>query len=157
MGWRASRRLGAGERDQMRCLLGAIQLFGLRPDGLAMDQRRLQALLHEALAYPADSRAADLQSVGDPCVGPGFTGSISGEAPCSALSRTRAWVSCRAGALPRAINRSSPSHSSSVNLTGFFLFLATETPPRVRSTVTTRRSGHEHNTRAGALGQTNHV
>src|SRR5215210_2210887 len=82
----------------------------------------------------------------------------SGEVPSSALSRMRAWVSCRAGAsLPRAINPSSLSRSSLVNLTGFFLFFDKQTPPHVRFTAATRTSGHKHDTREGVLGQTNHV
>src|SRR3990170_631768 len=57
-------------------LLGAIELFGLGVFRPAMDESGLQPLGNEPLSHPRDRRAADLQSVGDLHVGPGFAGSI---------------------------------------------------------------------------------
>src|SRR5215217_7036084 len=59
----------------MRLLL-SIELARFGGLGPAMDQRRLQSLRNEPLAHPSDRRAADLQSIGDLGVGPGFVGSI---------------------------------------------------------------------------------
>src|SRR5215218_1871497 len=88
---------------------------------------------------------------------------VSGQAssgassPSSALSRMRTWVNWRAGAWPPAIKPSSLPRSSLDKLTGFFLFLGIETPPDVCCRAATRTSGHRHDTREGALPQTNHV
>src|SRR5215218_1471553 len=69
------RRLRAGQSDQMRLLL-STELARFGGFGPAVDQRRLQSLPGEPLAYPSDRRAADLQSIGDLGFGPGFVGSI---------------------------------------------------------------------------------
>lgn len=69
--------------------------------------------------------------------------------PSSALRRMRAWANWRGGAWPRAIKPSRVSRSSALNLTGFFLLLGTDRPPRVR-----RR---KQDTPEGVLFQTNRV
>jgi hypothetical protein len=78
----------------------AIELFGLGVFRSPMDKGSLQALPSKPGAHSENCRAAYLQGVGYPGVGPSFAPTCS---LSSALSKIRAWVNSRAGARPPLI------------------------------------------------------
>ena len=107
----ARRRVRTGKRGQPR-LLRPVQLARIHARTWLGQQGRLQPVLDKALAHPPDDTHADPERLGDRRIRPAWPPSDA-----SACSKTRAWVSLRASALPREVTRPSSSRSSVVSVT----------------------------------------
>src|SRR5215210_5644969 len=148
--------LGGSEQARaIRCAscsppsLRGLVALGLRWTSAASNPSRANLSRTRATVERLTSRASAILVSGQ--------ASSGASSPSSALSRMRTWLNWRAGAWPPAIKPSSLLRSSLDKLTGFILFLGIETPPDVRCRAATRTSGRRHDTREGALPQTNHV
>src|SRR5207248_8980288 len=67
------RRLGTGQRNELGFFLAIENLRNGRGCANLAAQDRLEALLHQLLAYPVNHRCAGLQSLDDPAVAPAFS------------------------------------------------------------------------------------
>src|SRR5215218_9168244 len=148
------RRLRTSQSDQMRLLL-SIELAWFGGLGPAVDQRRLQPLPSEPLAHPSDRRAADLQDIGDPGVGPGLLGSIFALVGFEKDARMGQPASRGVAASDQALQAAAilPGQAHGVVPLPGHREASSSSPPCGHPDQRARR----HDTQEGALLQTNHV